>query len=53
MIQETRRIEVVWNGPYSWPGFEDDNKLPAIPEVPGVYLQTFEYQGGYIIYAAG
>lgn len=46
-------IGVKWTGPYSWPGFENDNKLPAIPKVSGVYLQTFEYRNGYLIYAAG
>jgi len=46
-------IEVIWKGPYSWPGFEGNNKLPAIPKVSGVYLQTFQYQNGYLIYATG
>ncbi|MFC1928377.1 hypothetical protein ACFLXK_02080 [Chloroflexota bacterium] len=27
--------------------------MPSIPRIPGVYLQTFEYQNGYLIYAAG
>lgn len=53
MDQEANTIEAVWNGPYSWPGFEEDNKLPAIPNRPGVYLLTFEYNDGYLIYAAG
>ena len=53
MIQETNTIEVIWDGPYSWPEFEDYNKLPAIPRLGGVYLQTFEYDKGYLIYAAG
>jgi len=53
MNQEANTIEAVWNGPYSWSGFEEANKLPAIPNKPGVYLQTFEYNGGYLIYAAG
>jgi len=53
MNQEANTIEAVWNGPYSWPGFEEANKLPAVPNRPGVYLQTFEYNGGYLIYAAG
>jgi len=53
MDQKAVTIEVAWEGPYSWPGFEDNNKLPAIPKVSGVYLQTFEYQNGYLIYAAG
>ncbi|MBD0328360.1 MAG: hypothetical protein ICV68_18230 [Pyrinomonadaceae bacterium] len=53
MTHEAITIEVTWDGPYSWPGFERDNHLPPIPQLPGVYLQTFEYQGGYLIYAAG
>lgn len=53
MSQEITVIQVLWDGPYSWPGFEDDNYLPNIPRVPGIYLQTFEYQQGYLIYAAG
>lgn len=52
-MNEERELEITWNGPYSWPGYEDDNSLPAIPKVPGVYLQTFEYKRGYLIYAAG
>jgi len=53
MIYETEKIEVTWNGPYSWPGFESNNSLRPIPQIPGGYLQTFEYRGGYLIYAAG
>lgn len=52
-MDKRSKIEIRWNGPYSWPGFELDNNLPAIPKVPGVYLQTFEYRNGYLIYAAG
>ncbi len=40
-------------GPYSWPGYEHENGLPRIPRCSGVYLQTVEYQDGYLIYAAG
>ncbi|PMM84844.1 hypothetical protein [Vibrio breoganii] len=42
-----------WAGPYSWPGYEDKNHLPPLPQQKGVYLQTFEFSGGYLIYAAG
>lgn len=46
----TRNIE--WLGPFGWPKWEGD--LPPIPNVTGcVYLQTFEYQNGYIIDCAG
>ena len=53
MIDETKTLEIDWTGPYSWPGFEADNHLLSIPRVPGVYIQTFEYQSGYLIYGAG
>ena len=45
------RTEIEWHGPFGWPGFEGD--LPSIPERPSVYLETVEYQNGYLIYAAG
>ncbi len=53
MTCEAALLEVTWDGPYGWPGFESDHNLRPIPQLPGVYLQTFEYQGGYLIYAAG
>lgn len=46
-------IDVLWRGPFGWPGFESANGLPPIPKHPGIYLQTFEYLDGYLIYAAG
>jgi len=45
--------EVKWNGPYSWLSFEVENNLPPNPKPYGVYLQTFEYQNGYLIYTDG
>lgn len=53
MSRNTRNLEVLWEGPFSWPNYEERNGLPSIPRSPGVYLQTFEYQDGYLIYAAG
>jgi hypothetical protein len=53
MIHNATTIEATWTGPYGWPGFERENNLSPIPNIPGVYLQTFEYQDGYLIYAAG
>lgn len=48
------KLTVEWNGPYCWPGFEADTGLPPLPRKKGgVYLQTVEYQGGYLIYLAG
>ncbi|MCA9953060.1 MAG: hypothetical protein KDE48_25605 [Anaerolineales bacterium] len=46
-------IRVNWDGPYSWPKYENANNLPSLPKLPGVYLQTFEYKNGFLIYAAG
>ena len=49
-------IEVIkgtWAGPYAWPSFETQKDLQPVPQLPGLYLQTFEYQNGYMIYAAG
>jgi hypothetical protein len=53
MISDTSTIGVKWDGPYSWPGFELENNLNSIPNIGGVYLQTFKYQSGYLIYSAG
>jgi len=46
-------FQTTWNGPYAWPAFEDQTGLLPIPKLSGLYLQTFEYKSGYIIYAAG
>lgn len=46
-------VQVRWTGPYAWPTFETLAGLPPIPKHPGIYLWTFEYQDGYIVYAAG
>ena len=53
MILDESIIEIVWTGPYGWPQFEVESDLHPIPKRPGVYLQTVEYQDGYLIYAAG
>ena len=46
-------LDIFWEGPFSWPTFESTNSLQTIPQTSGVYLQTFEYKGGYLIHAAG
>jgi hypothetical protein len=43
----------VWQGPFSWPGFDQINNLMPIPDIAGVYLLTFEYNDGYILLGAG
>ncbi len=45
--------ELTWKGPFAWPNFEDENGLKKLPNICGLYLQTFEYEDGYLIYAAG
>jgi len=44
-----RWIYRIPDGPYGWPTFESENNFRHIPKIPGVYLQTFEYQGGYLL----
>ena len=45
------KIDIEWLGPFGWPKFEGG--LKPIPQTPGIYLFTVEYQTGYLIYAAG
>ena len=45
--------DVLWQGPFSWPGFDHMNALAPLPDVAGVYLFTFAYQDGYILRSAG
>jgi hypothetical protein len=47
------REDVLWQGPFSWPGFEQINELDIVPDIAGVYLFTFEYKNGYILRSAG
>jgi hypothetical protein len=53
MNHQATSIEAVWDGPYGWPGFARDQNLDPIPQLPGIYLWTFKYQSGYLVYAAG
>jgi hypothetical protein len=55
-LRDTSKIEreiVDWKGPFSWPNYESQNSLPKIPDIEGVYLWTFQYNDGYVIYTAG
>jgi hypothetical protein len=45
--------EIQWQGPFSWPGYENQNNLCTIPDIEGLYLFTFTYNDGYLVYAAG
>lgn len=53
MTQDNLSIDVNWDGPFAWSKYEKISGLPPIPKHPGVYLQTVEYNDGYLIYAAG
>jgi hypothetical protein len=48
---DVRRVS--WSGPYAWPGFEVQTGLRPLPSRPGVYLWTFEYRDGHLIYWVG
>lgn len=45
--------KLVWQGPFSWTGYEQTNGLEPIPNIAGVYLFTFEYLDGYILRSVG
>lgn len=42
-----------WLGPFSVPGFEERNMLNSVPDIPGIYLFTFDCDDGYIIRLVG
>lgn len=44
----TVTIECEWVGPYEWP-----HRGSHLPHWPGIYLWTFPFEQGYIVYAAG
>lgn len=50
---ENETKEVEWQGPFSWIGYENKNGLDKIPDVEGIYLWTFKYKDGYLVYCAG
>lgn len=45
--------EIEWKGPFFWTGYERLNNLDEIPEMEGIYLWTFQYKDGFLIYCAG
>jgi hypothetical protein len=53
MMSNEPALDIVWVGPFAWPRFESETKLPSIPKHPGVYLMAVEYKNGYLIYGAG
>ena len=50
---EIKVREIEWQGPFSWLGYENLNSLDKIPDIEGVYLWTFQYKDGYLVYCAG
>jgi hypothetical protein len=55
-LRDSDKIEteiIIWRGPYSWPGFENENGLHSLPNIEGVYLFTFKYKDGFLIYGVG
>jgi hypothetical protein len=55
-LVDTSKIEIReinWHGPFSWIGYETQNNLDKIPDIEGVYLWTFKYKDGYLVYCAG
>lgn len=53
---ETSNIEIKeieWLGPFSWVGYEKQNNLDRLPDIDGVYLWTFQFKDGYLVYCAG
>ena len=53
MADDALLLQISWLGPFAWPGFENDSGLGSLPEDSGVYLQTYSYESGFLIYAAG
>jgi len=45
--------DIIWQGPFSWIGYEQVNRLKPIPDIAGIYLFTFEYKDGYILRSVG
>ncbi len=53
---ETSNIEIKeieWLGPFSWVGYEKQNNLAKLPDIDGIYLWTFQFKEGYLVYCAG
>ena len=51
-MSQCGELKLKWQGPFSWPGVPPF-ELPLAPALPGVYLLTFPYLDGHLVYAAG
>lgn len=54
----TTTIDLLWQGPFSWPGAsvdtsKDAGKNATFLKKCGIYLWTIEYKPGFLIYTAG
>lgn len=45
--------QIEWQGPFAWTGYEELNGLDKIPDIEGIYLWTFRYKDGYVVYSIG
>jgi hypothetical protein len=50
-LERLKSLDVDIEGPYGWPNFE--GSLPPLPAVRGVYVQTFEYENGFVPFGVG
>ena len=48
-----QREDLLWHGPYAWPGYEQVSQLQPVPDRAAVYLFTFEYVDGFIVRSVG
>jgi len=45
--------QVAWQGPYAFANYEKFNGYDKIENIPGVYMFTFDYKDGVILYGLG
>ncbi len=48
---KTEKIE--WFGSFAFPGYEKISESNSLPNLPGVYLFTFAFKDGFLVYHAG
>jgi hypothetical protein len=45
--------QVTWQGPYAFAKYEKFNEFAKLENIPGVYMFTFDYEDGVILYGLG
>ena len=50
---DIRMLSIHWSGPFSWPGYETATLLPALPDVPGVYMETYAHGHAFLVRGCG